>query len=54
MIGQWFYLLFGLLFFTANGHLALISLLVDSYRALLSALRCRTRTRSSASPRLSC
>ena len=34
MIGQWFYLLFGLLFFTANGHLALISLLVDSYRAL--------------------
>ncbi|PSD26909.1 flagellar biosynthetic protein FliR [Stenotrophomonas maltophilia] len=34
VIGQWFYLLFGLLFFTANGHLALISLLVDSYRAL--------------------
>ena len=26
-------ILFGLLFFTANGHLALISLLVDSYRA---------------------
>lgn len=34
VIGQWFYLLFGLLFFTSNGHLALISLLVDSYRAL--------------------
>lgn len=34
VIGQWFYLLFGLLFFTANGHLALISLLMDSYRAL--------------------
>ena len=34
VIGQWFYLLFGLLFFTANGHLALISLVVDSYRAL--------------------
>ncbi len=34
VIGQWFYLMFGLLFFTANGHLALISLLVDSYRAL--------------------
>ncbi|MGV8958969.1 MAG: flagellar biosynthetic protein FliR [Stenotrophomonas sp.] len=34
VIGQWFYLLFGLLFFTANGHLALISLLVDSYKAL--------------------
>jgi len=34
VIGQWFYLLFGLLFFTANGHLALISLLVDSYKAV--------------------
>lgn len=34
VIGQWFYLLFGLMFFTANGHLALISLLVESYRAL--------------------
>ncbi|AUZ55121.1 flagellar biosynthetic protein FliR [Stenotrophomonas acidaminiphila] len=34
VVGQWFYLLFGLLFFTSNGHLALISLLVDSYRAL--------------------
>ncbi|MGB3393687.1 MAG: flagellar biosynthetic protein FliR [Stenotrophomonas sp.] len=34
VIGQWFYLLFGLLFFASNGHLALISLLVDSYTAL--------------------
>lgn len=34
VIGQWFYLMFGLLFFTANGHLALVQLLVDSYRAL--------------------
>lgn len=34
VVGQWFYLLFGLLFFVSNGHLALISLLVDSYRAL--------------------
>lgn len=34
VIGQWFYLMFGLLFFTSNGHLALISLLVDSYKAL--------------------
>ncbi len=34
VIGQWFYLLFGLLFFTVNGHLALISLLMDSYRAV--------------------
>ena len=34
VVGQWFYLLFGLLFFSSNGHLALISLLVDSYKAL--------------------
>ena len=34
VVSQWFYLLFGLLFFTSNGHLALISLLVDSYRSL--------------------
>ena len=34
VVGQWFYLLFGLLFFTSNGHLALIALLLDSYRAL--------------------
>ncbi|HEY0333214.1 MAG TPA: flagellar biosynthetic protein FliR [Stenotrophomonas sp.] len=34
VVSQWFYLGFGLLFFTANGHLALIQLLVDSYHAL--------------------
>lgn len=34
VVGQWFYLLFGLLFFASNGHLALISLLVESYRTL--------------------
>lgn len=34
VVGQWFYLAFGLLFFTLNGHLALIALLVDSYHAL--------------------
>ncbi len=34
VIGQWFYLVFGLLFFTSNGHLAVISVLVDSYKAL--------------------
>lgn len=34
VIGTWFYLVFGLLFFAANGHLALIALVVDSYRAL--------------------
>ena len=34
VIGQWFYLLFGLLFFAGNGHLALVSLLLDSYKAL--------------------
>lgn len=34
VIGQWFYLLFGLLFFAANGHLALISLLMDSYKVV--------------------
>lgn len=34
VVGQWFYLLFGLLFFTSNGHLAMISLLLDSYQAL--------------------
>ncbi|MET4615388.1 flagellar biosynthetic protein FliR [Stenotrophomonas sp. 2619] len=34
VIGQWFYLLFGLLFFSTNGHLALISLLMDSYKAV--------------------
>jgi len=34
VLGQWFYLLFGLLFFASNGHLALIALLLDSYHAL--------------------
>lgn len=34
VISQWFYLAFGLLFFAANGHLALIALLVRSYEAL--------------------
>lgn len=34
VVGTWFYLLFGLLFFAADGHLALVSLLLESYRAL--------------------
>lgn len=34
VIGQWFYLAFGLLFFAANGHLAMVALLVRSYEAL--------------------
>jgi len=34
VLGQWFYVLFGLLFFANNGHLALIALVVDSYHAL--------------------
>lgn len=34
VIGQWFYLLFGLLFFASNGHLALIALVMDSYKAV--------------------
>lgn len=34
VVGTWFYLAFGLLFFTTNGHLALVKLLVDSYHAL--------------------
>lgn len=34
VVGQWFYLAFGLLFFAFNGHLALVALLVDSYRSL--------------------
>jgi flagellar biosynthetic protein FliR len=34
VVGQWFYLSFGLLFFAANGHLAVIQLLVESYKAL--------------------
>lgn len=34
VVGQWFYLAFGLVFFTLNGHLALVALLVDSYHSL--------------------
>jgi flagellar biosynthetic protein FliR len=34
VLAQWFYLVFGLLFFTFDGHLALVKLLLDSYRAL--------------------
>jgi flagellar biosynthetic protein FliR len=34
VVAQWFYISFGLLFFAANGHLALVALLVDSYKAL--------------------
>ncbi len=34
VIAQWFYLGFGLLFFVANGHLALIALIMDSYKAV--------------------
>lgn len=34
VLSQWFFLIFGLLFFTLDGHLALVTLLVDSYAAL--------------------
>ncbi|MGY0632988.1 flagellar biosynthetic protein FliR [Luteimonas sp. A478] len=34
VIAQWFYLVFGLLFFAANGHLAMVALLVHSYHAV--------------------
>lgn len=34
VVGQWFYLAFGLLFFAADGHLAMVALLVRSYDAL--------------------
>ena len=34
VISQWFYVAFGLLFFAADGHLAMIALLVRSYQAL--------------------
>jgi len=34
VLAQWFYLCFGLLFFTLDGHLALVRLLFDSYSAL--------------------
>jgi flagellar biosynthetic protein FliR len=34
VVSQWFYIAFGMLFFAANGHLALVQLLLESYRAL--------------------
>ncbi|HET6395734.1 MAG TPA: flagellar biosynthetic protein FliR [Pseudoxanthomonas sp.] len=34
VVGQWFYLAFGLLFFASDGHLAMVTLLVRSYQAL--------------------
>jgi flagellar biosynthetic protein FliR len=34
VLSQWLYLSFGLLFFTLDGHLALVRLLFDSYAAL--------------------
>jgi flagellar biosynthesis protein FliR len=34
VLSQWFYLVFGLLFFTFDAHLALITLLADSYTSL--------------------
>jgi len=34
VVGQWFYLAFGLVFFASDGHLAVIELLLDSYRAV--------------------
>lgn len=34
VLSQWFYLMFALIFFTVDGHLALVRLLFDSYAAL--------------------
>jgi flagellar biosynthetic protein FliR len=34
VLAQWFYLVFGLMFFTLDGHLALVQLLADSYGGL--------------------
>lgn len=34
VLSQWFYLSFGLIFFTMDGHLALVQLLFDSYRTM--------------------
>lgn len=34
VLSQWFFLIFGLLFFTLDGHLALVGLLADSYQTL--------------------
>jgi len=32
IVGQWFYLAFGLVFFTSNGHLAVVEMLLQSYQ----------------------
>ncbi|GAB3735960.1 flagellar biosynthetic protein FliR [Luteimonas pelagia] len=34
VLSQWFFLVFGLVFFTLDGHLALVHVLLDSYHAL--------------------
>jgi len=34
IVGQWFYLAFGLVFFASNGHLAVIEMLLQSYQHL--------------------
>jgi len=34
VVGQWFFLAFGMVFFALDGHLATMRLLVDSYQAL--------------------
>lgn len=34
VVGQWFFLSFGLVFFASDGHLALVRLLFDSYHAM--------------------
>ena len=34
VVSQWFFLAFGLVFFTSDGHLALVRLLFDSYAAM--------------------
>lgn len=34
VMSQWFFLVFGLVFFTTDAHLALVQLLLESYRAL--------------------
>lgn len=34
IVGQWFFLSFGMVFFASDGHLALVQLLFDSYHAM--------------------
>jgi len=34
VLGQWFYLAFGLVFFASDGHLALVELVLRSYQTL--------------------